>query len=206
MKNFYIILILFFSFTIYSCAKKSDTSSTTTTNTDNTTTTELEGTWVVSCYSSGSNYIVKTLTFSGTDVTDKWEYHSDSSCATDNYSWDTTYSSLSIGDEATFDTYGSSGGSGHYTTMTVDTNTYTPLVASDVTWSNDNNWCGESDWVLNTPQSIAGRTCGGDTWWNLNITIYGLYILDGTKLMPNLNSVSYPSSVSSATSNTYNKQ
>ena len=28
MKNFYIILILFFSFAIFSCAKKSDTSST----------------------------------------------------------------------------------------------------------------------------------------------------------------------------------
>ena len=33
MKNIYIILILFLSFTIYSCAKKSDTSSTTTATT-----------------------------------------------------------------------------------------------------------------------------------------------------------------------------
>ena len=203
MKNLYIILILFFSFTIYSCAKKSDTSSTTATN------TELEGTWVVSCYSSGSQYLVKTLTFSGTDVTDKWEYHSDSSCATDNYSWDTTYRSLSIGEAQTFPTYGSSGGTGHKFTMTVDTNTYTPLSASNVTWSNDNSWCGESDWVLNTPQSIAGKTCGGGTWWNLNIAIYGMYILDGTKLIPNYQSStsgSYPSSVSSGTSYTYNKQ
>ena len=32
MKNIYIILILIFSFTIFSCAKKSDTSSTTTTS------------------------------------------------------------------------------------------------------------------------------------------------------------------------------
>ena len=37
MKNIYIILILFFSFTIISCAKKSDTSST-------NSTTEVEGT------------------------------------------------------------------------------------------------------------------------------------------------------------------
>ena len=44
MKNIYIILILFFSFTIYSCAKKSDSSS-------SSSTTELEGTWVTSCYS-----------------------------------------------------------------------------------------------------------------------------------------------------------
>ena len=202
-KMLYVLVITFLSFTIYSCAKKSDSSS-------SSSTTELEGTWKVSCYnSSGSEYLEKTLTISGTNVTDKWEYHSDSSCATDNYSWDTTYSSLSIGEAQTFATYGSSGGTGHKFTMTVDTNTYTPLSASDVTWSNNNSWCGESDWVLNTPQSIAGKTCGGDTWWNLNIAIYGMYILDGTKLMPSYQSStsgSYPSSVSSSTSNTYNKQ
>ena len=211
MKNFYIILILFFSFAIFSCAKKSDTSSTTTTNTDNTTTsTELEGTWTTSCVSSGSRYKIRTLTVSGTNVTvDRWEFHSDSSCANDAYRYDTTYSSLSIGNAITFDTYGSSGGTGHKFTMTVDTNTYTPLSASNVTWSNDNSFCGESDWVLNTPQSIAGKTCGGGTWWNLNIAIYGMYILDGTKLMPSYQSStsgSYPSSVSSSTSNIYIKQ
>ena len=43
----------------------------------------------------------------------------------------------------------------------------------------------------------------------VNIVIYGIYILDGTKLMPSYQSSgsgSYPSSVSSATSNTFNKQ
>ena len=62
MKNFYIILIMFLSFTIYSCAKKSDSSS-------SSSTTELEGTWVVSCYDEddGVNYLIKTLTFTGTD-------------------------------------------------------------------------------------------------------------------------------------------
>ena len=59
MKNIYIILILFLSFTIYSCAKKSDTSSTTTTN------TELEGAWVSSCHSAWSSYWIKTWTFTG---------------------------------------------------------------------------------------------------------------------------------------------
>ena len=90
MKNIYIILILFFSFTIISCAKKSDTSST-------SSTTELEGTWKTECYYkagyghrlSGIRYntdnysYIDTLTFAGNVLTIKEEKHSDSSCATD---------------------------------------------------------------------------------------------------------------------------
>ena len=199
MKNFYIILILFFSFTIYSCAKKDDSSS-------SSSTTELEGTWVSSCTASGSVYIIKTFTVSGTNVTDKWEYHSDSSCATDNYSYDWSYSSLVIGDVATFDSYGSSGGSGHETTMNLETLTYTPLSSSDVTWNNNNSWCGENDWVLNTAQSIAGKTCGSTAQWNTNIPIYGLYLLDGNKLFLNLSSSSYPSGVDTGDNDTLTKQ
>ena len=132
-------------------------------------------------------------------MTDKWEYHSDSSCATDNYSYDWSYSSLVIGDVATFDSYGSSGGSGHETTMNLETLTYTPLSSSDVTWDNSNSWCGETDWVLNTAQSIAGKTCGSSSQWSLNTTIYGLYILDGSTLIPNFASGSVPDSVSAST-------
>ena len=200
MKNFYIILILFLSFTIFSCAKKSDTSSSTTATT--TTNTELEGTWKSSCVSSGSRYKIKTLTISGTNLTDKWEYHSDSSCANDDYSYDQTFSSLSIGNAVTFD----EGETGHKLTMTIDTNTFTSLSASDVTWSNSNSWCGETDWVLNTAQSIAGKTCGSTTQWSSNITIYGMYILDGSKLFMDLYSGSYPSSVYSTDNDTLTKQ
>ena len=194
MKNFYIILILFLSFTIYSCAKKSDSSS-------SSSTTELEGTWQTPCHTSGSRYRIKTLTVSGTNVTDKWEYHSDSSCDNDIYSFDTTFSSLSIGDS-----YSSSGGSGHQITMTIDTNTYTSLSASDVTWNNSNSWCGETDWGLNTAQSIAGKTCDSDDFWNTNITIYGLYLLDGSKLFLNYSSSSYPDSVDTGDNDTLTKQ
>ena len=193
-KMLYVLVIILLSFTIYSCAKKSDSSS-------SSSTTELEGTWKSSCVSSGSRYKIKTLTISGTNVTDKWEYHSDSSCDNDIYSFDTTFSSLSIGDS-----YSSSGGSGHQITMTIDTNTYTSLSASDVTWNNSNSWCGETDWVLNTAQSIAGKTCGSDTQWNTNITIYGLYLLDGSKLFPNFSSGSYPSGVDTGDNATYTKQ
>jgi hypothetical protein len=218
------ILLVSIAVLVSSCSSEEDSKTASTDNTtsssgdpdsgsdnsssgDSSSTTELEGTWTTSCVSSGSKYKIRTLTVSGTNVTsDRWELHSDSSCANDAYRFDATYSSLSIGDNATFDTYGSSGGSGHYTTMTVDTNTYTPLIASDVTWSNDNSWCGETDWVLNTAQSIAGKTCGSEDHWNTNITIYGLYLLDGNKLFLNYSSSSYPSGVDASDNNTYTKQ
>ena len=96
MKNIYIILILIFSFTIFSCAKKSDTSS--------TTTTEVEGIWKTVCYldSDDISYIT-TITVSGTDALETIEAHTDSSCANDWYKWDYSFSSLSIEDEVTFD-------------------------------------------------------------------------------------------------------
>ncbi len=198
-------------FTHYAVGKDSDSNEHQITYTfqkqNTTTSTELEGTWKSSCVSSGSRYKIRTLTVSGTNVTvDRWEFHSDSSCANDAYRFDTTYSSLSIGDAMTFDTYGSCGGSGHQITMTIDTNTYTSLSASDVTWNNNNSWCGETDWVLNTAQSIAGKTCGSTAAWNTNITIYGLYLLDGNKLFPSFSSSSYPSGVDAGDNDTFTKQ
>ena len=199
MKNIYIILILFFSFTIYSCAKKSDSSS--------SSTTELEGTWVVSCFDDGGgNYLIKTRTITGTDVVSTIEVHTDSSCTTDKDKWVNSYVSLSIGQEMTFDTYGSSGGSGHQFTMNLSTRTYTPQLSSVVSWANTDSWCGESDWELNTPQDVAGMTCSSTTYPSSGHSYYGFYILDGDKYMADASSSSYPDSVSSATSNTYVKQ
>ena len=199
MKNFYIILILFLSFTIYSCAKKSDSSS--------SSTTELEGTWVVSCFDDGGgNYLIKTRTVTGTDVVSTIEVHTDSSCTTDKDKWENSYVSLSIGQEMTFDTYGSSGGSGHQFTMNLSTKTYTPQLSSVVSWANTDSWCGESDWELNTPQDVAGMTCSSTTYPSSGHSYYGLYILDGDKYMADASSSSYPDSVNSDTSNTYVKQ
>ena len=219
MKSIYywFVLIVSIAVLVSSCSSEEDSKTASTDNTtsssgdpdsgDSSSTTELEGTWTTSCVSSGSRYKIRTLTVSGTNVTvDRWQFHSDSSCANDEYRFDATYSSLSIGDAKTFDTYGSCGGSGHQITMTIDTNTFTSLSASDVTFSNSISWCGETDWVLNTAQSIAGKTCEGDEFWNTNITISGLYLLDGNKLFLNLNSGSYPSSVNTGDNDTHTKQ
>ena len=200
MKNFYIILILFFSFTIYSCAKKSDTSSTTTTN------TEIEGTWQTPCYVSGSYYYIKKVTVSGTNWTDTIESHTDSSCATDYNTWTYTYGSVSIGNELTFPSYGSSGGSGHDFTLTLSEYTYTAQNSSLVSSNNTNSYCGITDWVLNTAHDVAGKTCGSSTLQSIGTAYYGIYILDGSKLFWTLSSDAYNDSVPTGDNDTFTKQ
>ena len=151
--------------------------------------------------------MIRTLTVSGTNVTDQWKYHFDSSCDNDSYSYDATFSSLSIGDEYTDDGYGSSGGSGHQFTMTIDTNTYTSLSASDLTWVNDNSFCGETGWELNTAKDVAGKTCGPHDWDSVNTKRLSVYKNESSTTIKfgdfNLESSGYPSGINS---NVYTKQ
>ena len=84
----YIIPIIILSLVLLSCAKQDE---------EETDTTDLEGTWVVSCYDDdGVNYLIKTLTVKGTDFVDKIEIYSDSSCATNKDKWEYTWGSLKI--------------------------------------------------------------------------------------------------------------
>ena len=195
MKNIYIILILFLSFIIISCAKKSDTSST-------STTTELEGTWVTSCFLEGSTYRIHTITVTGTDIVVKYEWHSDSSCSTDYVLWEDTYDSLSIGDEVTFADYTK----GHKFTSEVVSFKLTLQSASAVSATNTATLCGYSDWALNTAKDYSGVTCAGTAYAVANTSVQGLYNLVGNNLfLGSLNTTgSYPTEVS--TSITYVKQ
>ena len=195
MKNIYIILIFIFSFTIFSCAKKSDTSST-------TTTTEVEGTWLTNCFQSGDYYHIHSATVSGTDVVVKYEWHTDSGCSTDYVMWEETYDSLSIGDEVTF----SDATKGHKFTLEVVSFKLTPQTASVVSALNTDNSCGYSDWALNTAKDYTGKNCGSTAYPVANTSIQGLYNLVGNNLFISTLSTtgSYPTVVS--TSITYVKQ
>ena len=193
MKNFYIILILFLSFTIYSCAKKSDSSS------SSSTTTELEGTWQTPCHlpEGSSYYRIKKLIVSGTNWADRNEYYSDSSCATEYDLWLRTFGSLSI--------------SGAQFTMTLSENTFTPQTSGGVSWSNTNSYCGLTGWELNTAQDVAGKTCGAgtDPMLAIGVTGYGLYLLDGSKLfwgVSDSTSSTYPSRIRTGDNDTFTKQ
>ena len=171
MKNFYIILILLLSFTIFSCAKKSDSPT--------TTATELEGAWVSSCHSKWSSYWIKTWTFTGSALVVKWNEYSDSSCATDYIIWTDTYSSFSIGNEATLD----NGSTGRKFTTKVDSFVGSMQTAAAVTDYNNINWCGYSDWALNTTKDYTGKTCGSTDYAAANTNIYGVYLLEGSSLL-----------------------
>ena len=174
MRNIYIILILIFSFTIFSCAKKDESSST-------TSTTELEGAWVSSCYSKWDTYWIKTWTFTGSALVVKWDEYSDSSCATDYAIWTDTYSSFSIGNEATLD----NGSTGRKFTMKVDSFVVSMQTAAAVTAYNGWSWCGYSDFALNTTKDYTGKTCGGNdyAYAAANTNIYGVYLLEGSSLL-----------------------
>ena len=163
---------MIFSFTIFSCAKKDESSST-------TSTTELEGAWVSSCYSKWDTYWIKTWTFTGSALVVKWDEYSDSSCATDYAIWTDTYSSFSIGNEATLD----NGSTGRKFTTKVDSFVGSMQTAAAVTDYNNINWCGYSDWALNTTKDYTGKTCGSTDYMAANTNIYGMYLLEGNSLL-----------------------
>ena len=174
-KMIYILVISFLSFTLFSCAKKSDTSST-------TTTTELEGAWASSCGVTSwdnSHYHIKTWTFTGSALVVKWDEYSDSSCATDYAIWTDTYSSFSIGNEATLD----NGSTGRKFTMKVDSFVVSMQAAAAVTDHNSWSWCGYSDYALNTTKDYTGKTCGSTDYMAANTNIYGMYLLEGNSLL-----------------------
>ena len=167
-KMIYVLVISFLSFTLFSCAKKSDTSS--------TTTTELEGAWQTSCYLNSADNLsyVTTISVTGTNLEIKDESHDDSSCNTDNGTLVASFSSLSIGEE---ELSFSSGATGHKFTMNLASFKYTPETAADVSYANTNSICGYSDWALNTEKDITGNTCGSTTIPSANTTFLSQYKL-----------------------------
>jgi hypothetical protein len=161
--------------------------------------TELEGTWVESCHASGSFFRINSLTVSGTNSVETNDWYSDSSC-TDKVGKNIFLSeSLSIGNKITLD----NGETVHKFTTNLSDSTYTSLSSDDVSWCNTNSYCGLTNWELNTPQSIAGKTCGSSTYFSKGITVYGVYKLDGSKLFFRVSKDDYPTTVPT---NSWNKQ
>ena len=190
MKNIFLIIIL--SLILFSCGEKEEAE-------EETTTTELEGTWKTACYTNADNTSnVDTLTFAGNVVNEKDEELSDTSCATDYRLTEESYT-FSIGAAMTFPTYGSSGGSGHRFTVTIGSTEKTPpQSASAVTDFNSDSECGYSNWELNNEKNCSIDDSGE--------TAYGLYLLDGNYLYPDIDDNSFPSGISTDTEGTFVKQ
>ena len=181
-KMIYVLVISLLSLTLFSCAKKSDTSSSTS------TTTELEGAWASSCGVTSwdnSHYVIKTWTFTGSALVVKWDEYSDSSCATDYAIWTDTYSSFSIGNEATLD----NGSTGRKFTMKVDSLVASMQTVAAVTYYNNYVLCVDSEWVLNTAKDYSGKTCGSTDYPAANTNIYGVYLLEGSSLLINTDNI-----------------
>ena len=166
----------------------------------NTTTTELEGTWLSSCYSGwDNNYVIQSITVTGSALVIKWDEHSDSSCVTDYATWTDTHSSFYIGNESTLD----NGSTGRKYTMKVDSLEVLMQTAAAAIDYNNYNFCGDSDYSLNTTKDYSGKTCAGVDYQAANTSRYGIYILDGSSL---LFSYSNSDNVSSVGSRVYTKQ
>ena len=190
-KMIYVLVILFLSLTLFSCAKKSDTSS-------STTTTELEGVWKTSCYIDSDNlsYYITTISVTGTNLEIKDEIHSDSSCNTDDGILASNFSSLTIGEERNY----SSGSTGHRFTMNLDSIKYTPETTASVISLLTDRTCGYGDWALNTEKDVTGKTCGSVTMPVANTTYLSMYKLVGNNFYLGTfgTTGSYPDGVSNA--------
>ena len=180
-RMIYVLVILLLSFTIYSCAKKSDSSS-------SSSTTELEGTWKTACYTDSDNYsFYKTPTFAGNVLTITNERHSDTSCATD-YRLREESHTFSIGDAGKF-------------LITLGTTKRTPQSSAAVTAYNSASKCSANDWELNTVKDCT------EADGNQGDPVYCSYQLSGNTLYVDCNSSTYPTSVdTSDAGNTFTKQ
>jgi hypothetical protein len=67
--------------------------------------------------------------------------------------------------------------------MNLSTITYTPQTSRLVSVSNDESFCGETGWELNTAKDVAAKTCFSTAETSSIDTKYGLYIFDGGKFI-----------------------
>jgi hypothetical protein len=176
------VLIVSIAVLVSSCSsedsKTASTDNTTSSSGGSSSTTELEGTWVSSCYQTSWDndlYDIQSITFTGSAFIFKWETHSDSSCANDFATWTDTYSSFSIGDETTLD----NGSTVRKISMKVDSLEALMQTEAAATAFNNFEYCGYTDWAINTTKDYTGRTCDDDEMWSANTSVYGVYLLDG---------------------------
>ena len=179
MKNIlHITLILFFSLTIFSCAKKSSDISISkisvqgSSEVSSSTIKEIEGTWVTNCNTATWNkqhYVIETITVSGSSFLWKWDEYFDSSCSDVYMIWTNNFDDGSRGSQFT---------------MKVDSQEGLMKTEAAVKDYNNWNWCGFSDWALNTAKDYSGKKCGNnESYPAKNATVNGVYKLGESSLL-----------------------
>ena len=67
--------------------------------------------------------------------------------------------------------------------MKVDSFVGSLQTAAAVTDHNSWNFCGYSDYALNTTKDYTEKTCGSTDYMAENTKIYGMYLLEGSSLL-----------------------
>ena len=118
---------------------------------------DIEGTWVSSCYANGSYYKKSTVVILGTDFTESTTDYPDSSCADSNkrYTLIHTQNNVIAGNHTRL----SDGSAGYFITSTWVKSTWTPQDNSLLSAFNA-GICGITSWQLNQAMDVTGLDCG----------------------------------------------
>ena len=196
MKNFYIILILIFSFTIFSCAKKEESTTTATTSALVAASTAsgsitvgsetLSGTYATSCITAAVSELVSSnsvpsdtkalawlFVVRGNDnITEELHGFINTTCTTKNYYSNLVYDNVSVG---------SASGSNY---QVLQLNTGVNFLANTAV----------ADTWLETKYSVTLTVGTEKKTMGTSIQYYGLWNLSGTTFQKGLTSASgYPS-------------
>ena len=99
---------------------------------------DLQGTWITGCYAINSEYAEETFTLSGTTVSSKADYYSDTPCTTLDNRFSGTYTNVVIGDNVTF----ADGTSGRKMSYDMQANEYTIFSVTTASLLNSASYCG----------------------------------------------------------------
>ena len=142
----YIIIIFFISLTVISCAKKSggDSSTSTTTN------------YSTSCINESSDDYSKILSviLSGNNYEYKYSGHYGLNCIDLGWEYSYNYTYTETGTKTAY--------TGESTTkidLIVSSVKKTPKNSAEQLWSNQNEYCGFTDWLIDNTKDISGLTC-----------------------------------------------
>ena len=155
---------------------------------------DLQGTWITSCWNNDGEYETRGIEISGTTLVFKWTRYSDSACENPKGRLQSSFTNLSVGNRVTF----TNGSSGYQFSMTWDNQTATPFEEDTLQYMLDVSYCGISTWELATPGNITGKDCGEDGIFPpKNAVMYNAYLLTENNLFlgEGSNDGTYPTAV-----------
>ena len=175
MKKIYFAILFSLILLFFGCSKEDDKKTNFVRTPDNTV---LEGTWKTGCITSGAYTIIMSIEITGTTGVYKQEWHGGAGCSTDIYTYEDTFTSYTVGNKINYN----DNTSGYEIYAVVDSYTEVPLHEIIVSSHNDDTFCGDADWVINTKKDVTGKTCGATIFDNKSVEVWSISKLVGTSL------------------------